>query len=123
MKEKIKLGDIVVISLVFIAALTLFFCFSVPKKEDAGTLSVSVGTQKTQYPLDKDDEFEIESGSYTLKIEVKNGSVRVKSSDCPDKTCVHSGRISKKGQLIACVPARVILEIEGKEDGYDFVAG
>ncbi len=47
-------------------------------------------------------------------LEIKNGKVRMFSSPCPDKLCVREGYISKPGQMIICVPNRVIVKIEGR---------
>ncbi|MDD4699474.1 MAG: NusG domain II-containing protein [Oscillospiraceae bacterium] len=40
-----------------------------------------------------------------------DGSIKFESSDCPDKVCVHSGRISMVGQSAACLPNKFILKI------------
>lgn len=44
-------------------------------------------------------------------LEVKDGQIRVKSSDCPEQICVHTGWISKKGQILVCAPNHVLIEI------------
>lgn len=63
------------------------------------------------------DEQEIsvqgESGILVV-IKIHNGEVQVVSSDCPDKTCVKTGKISKAGEMIVCLPARISVKIEGK---------
>jgi hypothetical protein len=40
--------------------------------------------------------------------------VQVISSPCPEKICVKTGRISKPGQWIACLPNRVFISIRGR---------
>ena len=45
-------------------------------------------------------------------IEMKDGAMCVYSSDCPDKICVNTGYISKKGEKIVCLPKKLIIEIE-----------
>lgn len=47
-----------------------------------------------------------------IVIQIENGKIRVKSSDCPDKICVHTGYISKEGEKIVCLPKKLIIEIE-----------
>jgi hypothetical protein len=46
-------------------------------------------------------------------ILLQNGQARFAKSDCPDQICVHTGFISKPGQVAACVPAQVLLRITG----------
>lgn len=36
----------------------------------------------------------------------------VSHSDCPDKICVDTGKITKVGQTVVCVPFRAVLRIE-----------
>ena len=40
-------------------------------------------------------------------VEVREGAVRVVSSPCPEKQCVRSGPVHRRGGLIVCVPNRV----------------
>jgi hypothetical protein len=44
---------------------------------------------------------------------VKDGRVRVTESACPNKICVRSGWADKTGDLIVCVPNRVVVWVEG----------
>lgn len=55
-------------------------------------------------------------------IEVRDGKIGIVSADCPDKTCVKTGFISRPGQVCVCVPSRLIIKIEGG-DGYDAKTG
>ena len=64
-----------------------------------------------------------ESRGYTLTVAVENGAVRVSESDCPNQDCVHSGAISRAGQSIVCLPARVAVTLEGAASDYDLIAG
>ncbi|HRR92028.1 MAG TPA: NusG domain II-containing protein [bacterium] len=45
---------------------------------------------------------------------MKNRKVRILSSPCPDKLCVKQGYISESGQVIICLPNRVVIKIEGR---------
>jgi len=46
-------------------------------------------------------------------ILLANGMIRFQKSDCPDQICVHTGFISKPGQVSACIPAQVLVRITG----------
>ena len=39
--------------------------------------------------------------------------LRVALSDCPTQDCVHTGTITRSGQSIVCLPARIIVRLEG----------
>jgi hypothetical protein len=43
----------------------------------------------------------------------------MKDADCPDKLCEKTGKISKNGETIVCLPHRVVVEIQGGEGNVD----
>ena len=48
-------------------------------------------------------------------MHVEPGAISVTAADCPDRVCVSQGRISQSGMPIACVPHRLVIQIEGGE--------
>jgi len=46
-------------------------------------------------------------------IEIGDEKVRVIEADCPDKLDVKQGYISKVGEIIVCLPNRLVIEIKG----------
>ena len=92
----------------------------------AGELTVSVaidGETVERCALSAYDGGAYQSRGYTLTVAVENGAVRVSKSDCPNQDCVHSGAISRAGQSIVCLPARVAVTLEGAASDYDLIAG
>jgi hypothetical protein len=47
-------------------------------------------------------------------IEVVNGKVHVEEADCPDKICVKDGFIHRPGEILVCLPNKVVIQIQGK---------
>ena len=96
---------------------------------DALTAVISVDgveTQRIALSGLKDTEQVVESNGYTLHIHLTETEVWVETSDCPTQDCVRTGHISRGGQSIVCLPARVIVALEGgpaAEDGVDAVLG
>ncbi|MGE5311813.1 MAG: NusG domain II-containing protein [Nitrospirota bacterium] len=72
--------------------------------------------------LDKDQEVVLSNGA--MVVEVKDGRVRVKDSDCPRRICLHTGWIQHPGETIVCVPNKIVIEIEasGSAPSVDAVA-
>lgn len=64
-----------------------------------------------------------ESNGHTLTVFSADGSLAVAESDCPGQDCVHSGAISRAGQSIVCLPARIVIELVGAAPDYDLVTG
>ncbi len=52
-------------------------------------------------------------GDYTLTVTVTKDSAAVTASDCPTQDCLHTGAIARPGQSIVCLPAQVIITLEG----------
>ena len=96
-----------------------------------GTLTAVIsvdGTETERIALTglEDTERVVESNGYTLHIHLTETEVWVESSDCPTQDCVRTGHISRSGQSIVCLPARVIVALEGgtrTDGGVDAVIG
>ena len=57
-------------------------------------------------------ELEFEGGHRaTLRISPEGGCFL--ASTCPDQTCVRTGVISRAGETALCLPARLVLRLEG----------
>ena len=53
-------------------------------------------------------------------VKIEQGGVYVLEADCPDKLCMHQGRISRPGQILVCLPNRFLVElIGGAEEASD----
>lgn len=56
-----------------------------------------------------------------------DGSIAFIVSDCPDKTCVKSGRLSRAGEYAACLPNQIYIKIvseeKGRSDDPDIIVG
>ena len=80
------------------------------------------GTEEFTTPLTGLNRVErtIQANGYTLKIILTDKEVWVEESDCPTQDCVHTGHISRSGQSIVCLPARVTVRLlggSGEADG------
>ena len=62
-------------------------------------------------PLDKHDTYDVDTGYYTVHIEVQDGAARFVDSPCPDHICEGFGWISHEDQTATCLPARAVLTI------------
>lgn len=51
-----------------------------------------------------------EHGANTIRIE--DESISVVDADCPDRVCVKTGTASKKGDVIACLPHKLLIEVK-----------
>lgn len=116
-------------ALVALAVLLLAFALGArywPPRADAGTPAVVVtanGAALDRFAL-ADTERVYTNGGYTLCVVATAEGVRVAESDCPTHDCVRTGTVSRAGQSIVCLPARIIVTLEGAGGGgYDAVVG
>ena len=101
------------------------------RSNDAGDLTAVVtvdGTEAERIPLKDFPDLErtYSGNGYTLRVSLSPEGIRVEEADCPTQDCVHTGHISRGGQSIVCLPARVIIQLEGGaqvDTGVDAVIG
>lgn len=114
----------VVVALLAVAA-ALWFCLPRTQMGDL-TVVISVGGQETQRTGLKDfAPTTLSHNGYTLTIAADGDSVWIASSDCPGQDCVHTGYIRRGGQSIVCLPAQVVVYLEGaaSPDAPDVIVG
>lgn len=112
----IKRGDIIVavILLLLAAAMGMMVRLLAPAPQYA--VVTANGTEIARLPLDTDCIYHV---GKTNTIEISGGQVRMTEADCPDKLCIHTGKISQSGQTIVCLPNKVVISISGKDSSVD----
>ncbi len=117
-KVRLKRDIILVLSMVIIAAAAfLIINFAVKKDGSYAVIKVDGNVIKTQ---------DLNSGETTIevngyqggvnKVVINDGKVSMTEADCPDELCVKTGKISRVGETIVCLPHRVVVEIKGSQD-------
>ena len=103
-----KKGDLIIIILVFLVTAILFTVFFLIKS-DGKTVVIKENNEITaEYPLDTDRVIELTHNT----VNIQNSEVFMKSADCKNQICVKTGKISKGGECIVCLPNKVIVEIK-----------
>ena len=111
--------ELILILAILAAAAVGFFINYQNSRRPAVFVEVSVdGTAVASYDLNetldlnKDTELTVEGwNGGTNHVVIKDGTVHVTEASCPDKVCVHQGRITMNGELLVCLPNRVIVTI------------
>lgn len=112
----IKRGDIVIVAalLTFSLVAGIILALLLPSPEYA-VITVD-GTEIARLPLDDDCVYHIGD---TNTVKISDGGAVMIEADCPDKVCMHTGRISHSGQSIVCLPNRVVVSITGEDSSAD----
>lgn len=120
-----KRNDFVLIIIcAVIGILGLGFHYGVQRQGAYVTVSVDGEVIKT-LSLSENQSYEIlgyDGGVNYLVIE--DGYAYLSDADCPDQICVKTGKISKVGETIVCLPHRVVCEVlkEGEDAAIDAVS-
>ena len=109
MKKKRILADILLVAGVLAAALIAFLL--IPRGGGSTVVVTVDGKEYASLPLDTDAELLIESAGGTNLLVISGGTASVVEADCPNQVCVETGAISSEGQLIVCLPHKVVIEI------------
>ena len=113
-KRRKIIADLILIFCVVLVALSVFLVAFL-RSEDGVFVSVRIGDgESVMYSLSEDGEYKLLGGKNILVI--KDGKAYMSHADCPDKTCVRTGAISKTGEQIICLPNRVYISIIGAEE-------
>lgn len=93
-------------------------------RADALTVVVRAdGAELERFPLGE-TERRYTSNGVTLTVAATAEGVCVAQSDCPTRDCVRTGTISRAGQSIVCLPARIVVTLEGARGAdFDAIAG
>ena len=119
--------DAVVAVIVALLAVAVALWFYLPKAQSGDvTVVISTGGRETQRAALKDFAgTTVSHNGYTLVVSADGDSVWVSDSDCPTQDCVHTGHIRRAGQSIVCLPAQVVIHLEGaaSADAPDVIVG
>lgn len=74
------------------------------------------GETVAELDLNKDTELVLNDGTGgSNTITVQNGHISVTEANCPDLVCVRTGAISQTGEVIACLPHKLIITISSDQ--------
>lgn len=114
--DKILVVLILVIGIASLVAISRF-------KQPGERVVIEVNGQEVQrMDLDRSQEIVVSGSVGETRIKIDRGAVQVLSSDCPEKICVLTGKIRHAGEMIVCVPNKVVVKIIGKtENQFDVI--
>ncbi len=126
MKWKNRKKDLLVLVILAAAIIGVWLGFRAGSRGTASMVRVTVdGKEFGSYSLSEDGEIPISNGNkVTNTLVIKDGKADMIEADCPDKLCVHQKAISAKGEMIVCLPNKVVAEVVSSEEeaGFDTIA-
>ena len=107
---------ILIISVILTAFLLWLFPWILHGRTPAVVKVIQDGEEIASYPLWEDQTVSIpyEDG-YNLLF-INDGEASISDADCPDGLCVRARSIARSGESIICLPHKLVIQIESKEE-------
>lgn len=115
MKFKMRLLDYFIL-LIFLAVIGFAAMKVFTKKSGSRILMVQTQGERYAYSMEKNMRFEFSGPCGKSIIIIENEEAWFENSDCENRVCVESGKISRPNQWAACLPNGIIIYIEGEEE-------
>ena len=115
-----KKRDIILIASILVIAITFLLIVELTKEEGAGVVIKVNGVEVAEYSLSKSGTYPLNGGTNILVIE--DGRAYLSDANCPDKLCVHQGKISRTGEVITCLPNKLTVTVFGAEESVDLIS-
>lgn len=115
-----KKRDIILIASILVVAIAFFLIVELTKEEGAGVVVKVDGVEVAEYSLSKSGTYPLNGGTNILLIE--DGHAYLSDANCPDKLCVHQGKISRTGEVITCLPNKLTVTVFGAEESVDLIS-
>ena len=114
--KSIKIGrvDIFIGAAVVVIGVALFLVFLAGKRLGDGVVVSVDGRVVEKYSLFEEVDTVIEGvDGGTNRLIIKDGQAWIEEASCPDKLCVHQGKIKHITESLVCLPNRVVVRIIG----------
>ena len=94
-------------------ALGLGLFFHLRKSPGAEVLVFVDGEEIARYALSQDTCVTIGDDEHYNTLEIAGGNARVTAASCPDGLCRKQGAVRADGEMIVCLPNRLVVEVRG----------
>lgn len=122
-----KKGDIVIIILVISLSLTLVSMNFLKNRSNNHELKGIIyynGQIYKEVNLNKDQEFEVITDIGRNLVKVHDNGIEIIEADCETQVCVDTKIAKKNGEMVVCLPNKIVIEVVGgEEDELDGISG
>ena len=122
MSKYVRKNDIIMLSCIAVLIFVSYGLRIHSMMNNGSTIEITVdGKVYGRYALEQDQRIPVEIDGETKNIVViADGEAYMAEASCPDKLCIHQGRIESRSQSIVCLPNRVIVTVvDGEEPEID----
>jgi hypothetical protein len=113
--------DLILIGALLVVSVGMLLVTTLTRRDGSYVEVEKNGEILATYRLSQSGEYSLNGGTNVLVIE--DGMAYLKEANCPDKTCVRTGKIRYVGQSIVCLPNEISITVRGNStDGVDIVS-
>lgn len=118
LRQALRPGDGLVLVLFLGLALGSFWAgdFLNAKVKIGANLTASIMVNHHEVAVKRLTEaatFEIQGAFGIMTLQIANNGIRVRHSSCPNQVCVRQGAAKRPGEMLVCVPNRLVILIQG----------
>lgn len=117
-----KRGDFLVLILAAILVPYLYINYWGPGTAGEYALIQVGGTEWQKVSLHEDHAWKVPGPLGISTLQVQDGQIRFVDSPCRGKACTHAGWLSHGGEVAACLPNRVSVQVIGRDRRYDSIS-
>jgi hypothetical protein len=115
-------GDKILVVLILVIGIGGLFAINWFKQPGERVVIEVNGQEVQRLDLDRSQEIVVKGPIGETRIKIDRGAVQVLASDCSEKICVLTGKIRHAGEMIVCVPNKVVVKVVGKiENKFDVI--
>lgn len=115
LKGVLTTGDFVLIGILCFSTLLSFFIFRLLPQRGQFVSIVVDGRLAYRFNLSEEKEINVQGKLGKTCVKLVKGCVWISETPCPQKICMKMGKISRSGEMIVCVPNRILVKIEGEK--------
>ena len=121
----LKKTDLIIIGIVLLFSIFLMLSYKCFISKDNTYAEIYYKSELIdRINLDGKEKIYIPEQNPNVKIHIyEDKSIAFEKSDCPDKICIKTGRISYPGESAACLPNGIIIKIVSDKNDMDAVVG
>lgn len=117
----LRAGDVLILAAAAVLVGASYAAFWSPRAEGDKAI-ISVGHDIVAHAsLLEDRTVPVDGRLGRSLLKIEGGRIRFIESPCPGRYCVHTGWISRTGQVAACLPNGVVVEVEGGAREFDAI--
>ena len=107
--------DLILIGALLLVSVGMLLVTTLTRRDGSYVEVEKNGEILATYRLSQSGEYSLNGGTNVLVIE--DGMAYLKEANCPDKTCVRTGKIRYVGQSIVCLPNEIAITVKGDSSG------